>query len=134
MPCDYSKYPRDWKWIRARILERAGHRCEECGVPDRAIGYRDKNGTFEQLAACKANMDMAVEAASLDGCKVIEIVLTIAHLDDPDPMNCADENLAALCQRCHNRRDAPMRRVNAARTRERKRALVAQQQGQEVLF
>lgn len=30
-------------------------------------------------------------------------VLTVDHLDH-DPGNCADENLLALCQRCHLRR------------------------------
>ncbi len=33
--------------------------------------------------------------------------------------------LAALCQRCHNRLDAPMRRENAARTRASKQAVTA---------
>lgn len=40
-----------------------------------------------------------------DGAK---IVLTVAHLDHT-PENCADDNLKALCQRCHNRYDAPIR-------------------------
>lgn len=38
------------------------------------------------------------------------IVLTVAHLDH-DPSNCAEDNLKALCQRCHNRYDAKMRRL-----------------------
>ena len=42
-------------------------------------------------------------------CGGVLIVLTVAHLDHT-PENCADENLAALCQRCHNRYDAPNRR------------------------
>ena len=48
-------------------------------------------------------------------------MLTIAHLHDPDPMNCEDENLAALCQKCHNAHDKPMRLANSKETRERKR-------------
>lgn len=40
--------------------------------------------------------------------KQVKIVLTVAHLDHT-PENCADENLKALCQKCHNRYDAPMR-------------------------
>jgi 5-methylcytosine-specific restriction endonuclease McrA len=31
-------------------------------------------------------------------------VLTVDHVVDHDPQNVADENLAALCQRCHLRR------------------------------
>ena len=41
-----------------------------------------------------------------DGSK---IVLTVAHLDHT-PENCAEDNLKAWCQRCHNRYDAPIRR------------------------
>ena len=37
------------------------------------------------------------------------IVLTIAHLDHT-PENCSDDNLKALCQRCHNRYDAEHRK------------------------
>jgi 5-methylcytosine-specific restriction endonuclease McrA len=32
MPCDYSQYHPDWRWIRLQILEQAGHCCEFCGV------------------------------------------------------------------------------------------------------
>jgi hypothetical protein len=52
---------------------------------------------------------------------MIKIILTVAHHPDPDPMNCAEENLHALCQKCHNRLDAPMRAKNAAKTRRKKR-------------
>lgn len=40
--------------------------------------------------------------ACSDGTKVklIEIVLTVAHLDHT-PENCQPENLRAMCQRCH---------------------------------
>jgi len=36
-------------------------------------------------------------------------VLTVAHLDHT-PENCEPQNLKAMCQRCHNKYDAPMRR------------------------
>lgn len=39
-----------------------------------------------------------------------KVVLTVAHLDH-QPENCADDNLRAWCQRCHNVYDAPMRRA-----------------------
>jgi 5-methylcytosine-specific restriction endonuclease McrA len=41
-----------------------------------------------------------------DGSKII---LTVAHLDHR-PENCADDNLRAWCQRCHNRYDIVERR------------------------
>jgi hypothetical protein len=40
----------------------------------------------------------------------IVIVLTVAHVTNDDPADCRDENLAALCQRCHNRHDSRSRR------------------------
>lgn len=50
-PENKARYPHDWKQIRERILERAAHRCEWCGVPN----YSTRSGK--------------------------RIVLTIAHLD-----------------------------------------------------
>ena len=79
-----ARYPADWKAIRGRILDRAGHACE--GSP----AYPD----------CRApNYD----AHPVTGSRVI---LTIAHLDHT-PENCADDNLRAWCQRCHATYDAP---------------------------
>lgn len=106
MPVDMSRYPKDWKTIRARILERDGHKCQFCGA---------KN----------------YEPHPVTGSKV---VLTIAHHPDPDPMNCSDENLHALCQKCHNTVDAPMRVRHSKSTRAAKRAAELEAQGQLSLF
>ena len=96
MPCDYSKYPKDWNEIRDRILKRAGNKCEFCGVENHALGYRDREGKFIELSG------MELETAALDGEKTIQIVLTVAHLDhDEDNHKVKDERLAALCQKCH---------------------------------
>lgn len=53
MPCDYSKYPANFKTeIRPRILARAGQtettpaKCEKCRVANHAVGYRDSSGKF----------------------------------------------------------------------------------------
>lgn len=133
MPVDMSKYPDNWKTeIRPRVLRRAGGsdddprvgaKCEECGVVNHSVGARDRFGEWH-------NEDDIEHMNSTDGFyrfghgsfpKMVRIVLTIAHMDDPDPMNCADENLKALCQRCHNRHDAPMRAKNRARNAAKKR-------------
>jgi hypothetical protein len=45
------------------------------------------------------------------------IVLTVAHLDH-QPENCVDENLKAMCQRCHLRYDAAHHQRNARGTRQ----------------
>lgn len=98
-PIDYSLYPKNWKSeIRPRILSRAGDRCEECGVPNRQLIYRDEKGWH--LAPEGHESD----AMALDGVKFVMIILTIAHLDH-DIENNEDENLKALCQRCHLRKD-----------------------------
>lgn len=106
MPADMSRYPANWKDIRAHILERAQHRCEFCG----AVNY---------------------EPHPVTGSKV---VLTIAHHPDPDPMNCADGNLYALCQKCHNKLDAPMRAQHSKATRAAKKAEAVEASGQLSLF
>lgn len=115
-----ANYPADWNAISLRIRDRDGWRCKWCGVANRSVGYREKDGTFVRLAASQADAGMEVETASLDGERVITIVLTVAHIDH-DSRNNADANLAALCQRCHIRHDAQQHTTNAARTRRAKK-------------
>lgn len=108
MPCDYSKYPKDWKQIRAEILGRAFYRCEcegECGLHRTTPGPR---------RCVEMHQEKAVFARG-------SILLTIAHLDH-DTSNNDRENLKALCQRCHLRYDRDHHAKNSAATRERKRA------------
>ena len=87
-------YPRDWKSIRAHVLERAKHRCEgspaypEC----RAINYH---------------------LHPITGSRV---VLTIAHLNH-DETESDPEQLRAWCQRCHLTYDAKHHAKNARVTR-----------------
>jgi len=100
-----SAYPPDWKEISRRIrFERAQGKCEWCG----AVNYQPH---------------------PITGSKV---VLTVAHLGVPYPdgrpgskHNKADnreENLAALCQRCHLNYDREDHLRRAAITRDIKRA------------
>jgi hypothetical protein len=120
---DTSKYPANWKEISERIrFERAENKCEWCGVANYAIGARDVEGNWHDEDSI--HLMKSDEGWSLFGDEfpdMIKIVLTVAHHPDPDPMNCAEENLQALCQKCHNRLDAPMRAKNAAKTRRKKR-------------
>ena len=87
-PENRDRYPSDWSHISARIrFKRAGNRCEcegECG----RHGFR----------CCAVNR----EPHPVTGSKV---VLTVAHLDHT-PENCTDDNLVAMCQRCHLSYDA----------------------------
>lgn len=83
-PENKGRYPKDWKQIRERILIRANNRCEFCGVENHTYRFNPKTQ------------------------KMAYIVLTIAHMNELIE-DCSDENLKALCQRCHNRYDAKMR-------------------------
>lgn len=86
-------YPQDWKAISHRIrFERADGRCEFCGLAHGARGLRQPSGGFEVWS------DERI--ATFPHIKLIRIVLTTAHLNH-DPRDNRDENLAALCQRCH---------------------------------
>lgn len=129
MPFDPKKYPPDWKEIRARILDRAASKCEKCGVPNHAVGARDRHDEWhneDDIQSLNSSLGMDLFPAGWP--KIIRIILTVAHIHDPDPMNCTNTNLAAWCQRCHNQHDGPMRAKNAAATRLRKKEV-----GQEAL-
>ena len=93
------RYPPDWPEILRRIrFVRAGGRCEcagECG--------HDHGGR------CPA---INYQSHPVTGSKVI---LTTAHLE-PTPENCADDNLKAMCQRCHLALDRPIHDANRRQT------------------
>jgi hypothetical protein len=107
-PENRARYPKDWKAISLRIRhERASNKCEcdgECGG-DHIGRCSVVNGTRHPITGSV-------------------VVLTVAHLDHT-PENCADDNLKAMCQRCHNRYDMPMRRAGIA---QRKREALGMQE------
>lgn len=107
-PENKALYPprQEWQRIRARILARARQACERCGV---------LNHTMHPVTGAR-------------------VVLTIAHYPDPNPANCDDSNLLALCQKCHNTLDATMRARHAKRTRSSKKAAVIEAHGQLALW
>lgn len=116
-PENKARYPANWKAIRAATLERAGYRCEwaGCGVANRTIGFWNA-GVFTKLADSRDDADFSVDSVTIDGEKVIEIVLTIAHLDHT-PENNEPFNLAAMCQRHHLAYDQAHHTTNAYMTR-----------------
>ncbi len=82
-----SRYPHNWGAISRAIRIRAGDRCEcvgECGL-HHGRRCEEKNGTKATWAKGK-------------------VILTVAHLNHT-PEDCGDENLKAMCQRCHLRYD-----------------------------
>lgn len=111
-PENKSRYPKNWKEIRAKILERASQKCEFCGVKNHAIGVRGYDGEFYEEGTWEADsLFYGAEKA-----KPIKIVLTIMHLNH-QPEDNRDENLKAGCQRCHNRYDMPHRIANRKKNR-----------------
>ena len=119
------RYPKDWPAISLRIRQRAGNKCEWCGVANGTLGGRLVDGTWCEARPLGEKLTQLEwpEPGKWATCqggaylRIVRIVLTVAHLDH-QPENCADDNLAALCQRCHNRYDAKMR---VAGVRERAR-------------
>lgn len=126
-----ARYPKDWPAISQRIRVRAGHRCEFCGVPDKELGGRSPVGVWHKanptgtdglrLTWPREGTEAWCSGYDIRQLRIVRIVLTVAHMDH-QPENCEDGNLKALCQRCHNRYDAPHRRKNAAATRRGKLA------------
>lgn len=141
-PENRHRYPADWSEIRLRVLQRAGSRCEHvdeggerCSAVHRALGYWRQVRLMlglpgqEQVAwevwrwtplprtLRDAGVDKPMTIASCEGpLKIVQIVLTVAHLDH-QPENCDDANLRAWCQRHHLAYDAEHHRITAAATR-----------------
>ena len=79
-----DRYPEDWERRSRFVIQyRARNRCEWCG----AVNRRPHPITGSP------------------------VVLSAAHVYDHRPENASLLNLAALCQLCHNRHDAPVRRA-----------------------
>ena len=109
MPMDAKKYPPDWRQISKRIRERSAGQCECHG--ERGL-HREHPGPRR-----------CVERQHADGMWMRgRVVLTVAHLNH-DPMDCRDENLRAMCQRCHLRYDSKLH-VTHARAKRRERLAV----------
>jgi hypothetical protein len=138
MAFDYSEYPPNWKTeIRPRILERATdehgvQRCEWCGVANHAVGARDFKGNWHDEDSIDHMQSDYGWSLFGEYPKMIRIVLTIAHIHDMDKMNCADDNLAALCQRCHLNHDRDHHIANRRKTLRKKRIAAQKQYDQEV--
>ena len=102
MPIDYKKYPKNWKEIRERILERANNTCEVCGKEngEEFHSFKENNFTIWRWLSY-------TEWIRRDCPKIVKVVLTIAHLDhDETNHDVKDERLMAMCQLCHLRYDA----------------------------
>lgn len=85
-----GRYPKEWPLISLWVRVCACWRCEWCNAA---------NGQPHPATGSR-------------------VILTVAHLDHT-PENVAPSNLAALCQRCHNRYDATTRAAGLQQRRRR---------------
>ncbi len=89
-----ANYPPNWRQLARQCKERAGWRCEQCGI------------SHGMLRFSKAG-------------KLYIVYLAAAHLNH-DPRN-PNASLRALCQRCHMQYDAAYHaQVRQAHKRRRK--------------
>ena len=144
MPWKKAAYPPNWLEVRRAVLRRAGGaesdprvgaRCEWCGVRNYSVGYHRGQGfvtlgEHDSYREARRAADEYNVGSHLHSPRAIVIVLTVAHVNDPDPQNVGLDNLAALCQRCHNRHDRAMRAAHAAQTRRRRLTEVLIEAGQ----
>src|ERR1019366_5235744 len=106
-----SRYPKNWKEISERIrFVRAGNKCETCRVPNYSFVVRGKWNGIECWQDDDGTIFSAINGERLGDNYVgdleapvtyAKIILTVAHLDHT-PENCEENNLMALCQKCHN--------------------------------
>lgn len=128
-PENRARYPKDWKAISLRIRnERAGNRCEcigECGT-DHAAETKEHDLMPWPNDWPEAHLDPlrcwaigGIEHPITDS----RVILTVAHLPGREIEQCGDDDLKAMCQRCHLRMDHAQHKQNSAKTRHRRRAL-----------
>lgn len=107
MPFNRKLYPSNWKELSLQCKERAGWKCEQCGIAE---------GTSRQSLAKRW----------------YGVRLTAAHLDH-DPEN-AHARLAALCEVCHLRYDGAMHGLHRHQTVQKRKHQKYIEAGQLELF
>jgi hypothetical protein len=118
-----AAYGPGWPAISRQVREEAGQRCERCAAPNGELiarGAGDRAGTYMvETGEVRDDTTGAVlgvaRGSEYDVARMVKVVLTVAHLDGT--LDHRRDNLAALCQQCHLRLDAPQHARNAAATR-----------------
>jgi 5-methylcytosine-specific restriction endonuclease McrA len=153
MPMDKNRYPVNWDAISREVRERAGQKCEQCGVPNGAriirssidpqrymifdyqeFVYTWPDGTWIRMSELPEEYDG----------REVKVVLTVHHVgvdkpdgtpgDPHDKQDCRSENLQALCQRCHLLADLDGHMQRAKVTRLRKQEARRAERGEVRLF
>lgn len=115
-----------WAAVRARILKRAGQCCEQCGKPNHTWVWVMRDGTgrwcegnpkrAQWFGADGEKAERPRDPELLRASRRVWVVLTIAHLNHLAGDD-RDDNLRALCQRCHLAYDQGWHLAQARRTR-----------------
>jgi hypothetical protein len=142
-----SLYPDDWEAISLRIRnERAQGKCELCAAPNGLYIFRKLSDPGQW---CLATNDEELYWRGEDyNLNMVKVILTVHHIgvakpdgtpgSPHDKMDCRDENLIALCQRCHLLADLPYhiekRRLTMKKRRHERIEQAYQDAGQLPLF
>lgn len=127
MPMNRDLYPAEWDEISLRIRERDGWTCQHCGLANGARIYRYQPNKAKWIT--EQEWQAADWGRRSKYPKLTVVILTVHHIgvskpdgspgDPRDKMDCRDENLTSLCQRCHLLADLPHHMEQAAATRRR---------------
>ena len=128
-PENKVRYPKNWKEISEDIrFNRAGNRCEVCGVKNYELGGRDSSGNWHKAHPVKERKCRLVwpkqgnewwcgDSDNPLMLRIVKIILTVAHLDHT-PENCDYDNLKAMCQSCHLHHDKKLHLTNRLRCKD----------------
>ena len=115
-----KRYSEKWETISQRIkLERAANKCERCQITNsiiikRTTGTGWRTATEEELkqVAEFKLLHKSKHFSTLKYFGLTQIVLTVAHLNHNEQDD-REENLLAMCQRCHLIHDRQNNRVRS---------------------
>ena len=137
MPMQTREYPANWTQLRGQAMARAKNLCEcreECGSSHYQYGLATRACAAPHDARIMRDPDEkarwwpendAPSQLTRDGCKVIRVILTTAHLCQDH--TCGDlEHLRMMCQLCHLRYDAKQHTRNVSATRRRQKEALGQ--------
>lgn len=114
-----ARYPKDWPALSRRIREREGQACKWCLAPNGVYVRRSKRDPRVWRRAEDFAPACGRDPFEVEWGRAVRIVLTVAHLNHT-PEDSREENLAALCQRCHLGHDKEQHAETRRRSRDAK--------------